>query len=143
MFELILLTGNGEQYREMVKSIIVPAKSGEIGILKDHHPLVSELSMGSMKITKENDKEEIMFIKGGFIEVRDNKVYILADIAERIEEIESLQAAKARDDAKELLKTAKDAVEIEQLEEEIKMQMMREKLAGLARFKKDEKHRKI
>jgi F-type H+-transporting ATPase subunit epsilon len=90
---------------EDVLEISVPTKEGEITVLPDHIPLVAGLMPGVIEITeKENGKKKIVSVSGGFIEVLKNKVVILADTAERAEEINIDRAEEARKRAEETKK---------------------------------------
>ena len=85
-----------------VERLIVPGVEGELGVLTLHAPLLTMIQPGVLRIVKGDDEVE-MAITGGFIEVRDNRVTILADAAERAEEIDSARAEEARRRAQRLL----------------------------------------
>ena len=87
---------------EGVDRLIVPGVEGELGVLTLHAPLLTMIQPGVLRIVKGDDEVE-MAITGGFIEVRDNRVTILADAAERAEEIDSARAEEARRRAQRLL----------------------------------------
>ena len=87
---------------EGVERLIVPGVEGELGVLTLHAPLLTMIQPGVLRIVKGDDEVE-MAITGGFIEVRDNRVTILADAAERAEEIDSARAEEARRRAQRLL----------------------------------------
>lgn len=89
---------------EDVLQVSVPTKEGEITVLPDHIPLVAGLMPGVIEITEENDKKNVISVSGGFIEVLKNKVVILADTAERAEEINIDRAEEARKRAEETKK---------------------------------------
>jgi F-type H+-transporting ATPase subunit epsilon len=91
--------------KEEITQVSVPTKEGEITVLPDHIPLVAGLTPGVIEIIKNGDsKKEIMSVSGGFIEVLKNKVVILADTAERAEEINIDRAEEARKRAKKIKK---------------------------------------
>ncbi|HBW47864.1 TPA: ATP synthase F1 subunit epsilon [bacterium] len=75
-------------------SVILPEPQGEIGILKSHIPLIAALGNGVMRF-KTNAEEKRFFISKGFLEVKDNNVIILAEIAEKAEEIDTDRARSA------------------------------------------------
>lgn len=94
-----------------VDQITLPTKMGEITILPGHIPLVSSLLPGEVLIKK--NKEEIpLAISGGFLELANNNLTILADTAERVEEIDEERAEQARQKAKELLEKKQDLDDI-------------------------------
>jgi len=88
--------------KETVRQVSAPTKQGEITVLPDHIPLIASLQAGVIEIVKENGDRDIMSLSGGFIEVLKNKVVILADMAERAEEIDISRAEEARKKAEEI-----------------------------------------
>lgn len=78
-----------------VDMVIVPGAEGTLGILPRHAPLISLLSFGEMRV-KRGREEESLTIFGGFLEVANNVVRVLADVAERAEEIDLARAEEAR-----------------------------------------------
>lgn len=87
--------------------ITVPTKSGEITILPDHIPLISILKSGVIEVKRVDNVVEIMSVSGGFIEVLKDKIVILADTAERAEELDVTRIEEARRRAEEIKKNAK------------------------------------
>ncbi len=90
--------------KEQVIQVTVPTKQGEITVLPSHIPLVAGLMPGVIEIKKSDNSLEVMSVSGGFIEVSKNKVVILADTAERAEEIDMDKAEEARERAKKTIK---------------------------------------
>ncbi|MDA0989066.1 MAG: F0F1 ATP synthase subunit epsilon [Chloroflexi bacterium] len=74
-------------FSDQVESIVAPGEAGELGILPHHAPLLSILRAGELRVTQDGQEQSIV-ITGGFLEVLDNKVTVLADAAERIDEID-------------------------------------------------------
>ena len=85
-----------------VDMVVAPAVDGHVGILPRHAPLLTILQVGELRIAKGNDEQSIV-IAGGFMEVLNNKVTILADAAERSEEIDIASAEEARHRAEQTL----------------------------------------
>lgn len=75
--------------------VIAPGSEGQLGILPRHAPLLTTLALGELRI-RENGVDEGIFVAGGFLEVNDNVVTILADDAERATEIDEAHAEEAR-----------------------------------------------
>lgn len=100
-------------YDADVEQITLPTLDGEITVLPHHIPLISVLRSGEMHVVK--DGVDIpMAVTGGFVEVRpDSAVDILADSAERIEEIDLERAEAARIRAEEYIKTRKFETDVE------------------------------
>jgi len=75
--------------------VIAPGAEGTLGILPRHAPLISLLGMGEMRV-KRGREEDVLTIFGGFLEVANNVVRVLADASERAEEIDLARAEEAR-----------------------------------------------
>jgi F-type H+-transporting ATPase subunit epsilon len=75
--------------------LIAPATEGEVGILPRHAPLLTALVPGVM-VLKRDGQEEVLAVSGGFMQVANNRVLILADTAERAEELDEQRAQEAR-----------------------------------------------
>lgn len=90
--------------KEMICQVTVPTEEGEITILPAHTPLVSILKPGVIEYKNEKGDTNIASVSGGFIEVLRNKVVLLADTAERAEEIDEQKANEARKRAESSLK---------------------------------------
>ncbi|MEK7632062.1 MAG: F0F1 ATP synthase subunit epsilon [Patescibacteria group bacterium] len=86
-----------------VSSVNVPTVDGEIGILLNHIPLVSILAPGELRAVTSTGEEQVMAVSGGFVEVRDNAVVILADTAEHAHEIDEQRAEEARQKAQQIM----------------------------------------
>lgn len=99
MLNLEIVTPEKKVLSESVEAVTVPATNGELGILSNHAPLISSLKPGILSYTKAGASQK-MVISGGFIEVSQNNVSILADVAETAEEI-NVDAARAERDAAE------------------------------------------
>ena len=95
-----------------VDMVIAPGGDGALGILPHHAPLISTLSHGELRVKKGN-KEQSIIVFGGFIEVTPEKVIVLADSAERIEEIDVERAEQARRLAEDAIRNRGETVEIE------------------------------
>ncbi len=93
-----------------VESITLPTSMGEITVLPDHLPLVATLVAGEVRV-KVGGQDVLMAVSGGFIEVRPGKVVVLADTAERAEEIDEARAEEARQRAHKLMQQERVADE--------------------------------
>lgn len=90
-------------YRDEVDQITLPTKEGEITVLPNHIPLISLLQPGALTVKKDGE-EVYMAISGGFIEVQPgNKVIVLADTAERSEELDIKVIEEAKERARQVL----------------------------------------
>ncbi len=82
--------------KQEILQVTVPTQAGEITVLPDHIPLISILKPGVLEIKTLNKETEIMSVSGGFIEVLRDKIVILADTAERAQELDESQIMAAR-----------------------------------------------
>jgi F-type H+-transporting ATPase subunit epsilon len=97
---LEIITAERVVYSEDVDIVVAPGIEGQLGILPHHAPLMTMLQPGELMVRK-NNQEELMFVSGGFLEVRGDKVVILADVAERADEIDVARAEAAKRRAEE------------------------------------------
>ncbi len=91
--------------RERVEQVQIPGKSGELGVLPGHAPLITTLTIGEISY-RQGTNTHYIAVAWGFAEVLPNKVTILADTAERAEEIDVKRAQEAKARAEEALKRA-------------------------------------
>ena len=101
-FELEIATPNRLLVREHVTEAQIPAANGYLGILPDHSPLLALLGTGSLSFTL-NGKSQSLAISGGYVEVQPDHVRVLADSAEKAEEIDLERASVALKRAEERL----------------------------------------
>lgn len=113
---------------EGVERLIVPGVEGELGVLSLHAPLLTMIQPGVLRIVKGTDEVE-MAITGGFIEVRENRVTILADAAERAEEIDLERAEQARRRAEETLERRETEIDLARAEAALQRALLRTKVA--------------
>ncbi len=99
-------------FEDEVDSATVMTETGEITVLPGHVPLVSSLRAGEMRLLK-NKTEELLAVSTGFLEVRPgNQIVILADTAERIEELELEKIEAAKEAARRLLEEKRHADDV-------------------------------
>ena len=90
--------------------VVVPTKTGELGIHPRHVPIMNLVRPGTVRITVPNqDQQVLLAVSGGLLEVRPDKLTILAEVAVRSEEMDQARAEEARKNAEERLKSATDA----------------------------------
>ena len=94
--QLDVVTPERRVLAEPVDMVTVPGLGGELGILPGHTPLISQLQTGVLTYVQEG-KSYPLHVSGGFVEVRDDHVSVLADVAELPEEIDSARARLSRD----------------------------------------------
>jgi len=94
--QLEVVTPERRVLAEPVEMVTIPGLGGELGILPGHTPLISQLKTGVLTYV-EDGKSFQLHVSGGFLEVRDDHVSVLAEVAERPEEIDTAQARQARE----------------------------------------------
>jgi F-type H+-transporting ATPase subunit epsilon len=94
--QLEVVTPERRVLAEAVDMVTVPGLGGELGILPGHTPLISQLQTGVLSYAN-GGKTSQLHVSGGFLEVRDDHVSVLAEVAERPEEIDAKRARLARE----------------------------------------------
>ena len=107
--------------------VVVPGSMGELGIFPKHAPLLSTLEVGEVRVTKA-EEEYSFFISGGFIEILPGQITILANTAERAENIDEARAKEARDRAEALTTQIGEEIDIAQAEASLKRATVRLKV---------------
>src|SRR5512140_24596 len=97
---LDIVTAERAIYSQDVDEVIAPGIDGELGILPEHAPLMTMLQPGMLTIKRDGDELNLA-VSGGFMEVRPDRVIVLADAAEHAEEIDIARAEEARRRAEE------------------------------------------
>jgi F-type H+-transporting ATPase subunit epsilon len=105
--QIAVVTGEREIYRGEAEEVVAPGVEGELGILPHHAALLTALKPGEMRI-KLGGAEDDLFVSGGFLEVYNNVVTVLADAAEHAEDIDHARAEEARRRAHDRLTEVKD-----------------------------------
>jgi F-type H+-transporting ATPase subunit epsilon len=99
---LEIVTPERLAYEGDVDAVVCPGIEGELGVLPHHAPLLTTLDIGELRVRR-NNVDEGIFIGGGFLEVNDNVVTVLADDAERSANSDEERALDARKRAAALL----------------------------------------
>jgi F-type H+-transporting ATPase subunit epsilon len=97
-----IVTVEGRRFRGDADFVVAPGLEGELGVLPHHVPLLTPLAPGSVKVRNQG-QELFFFVSGGFLEVRPDQVTVLADAAERAEDIDEARAEEARRRAADML----------------------------------------
>jgi F-type H+-transporting ATPase subunit epsilon len=116
-------------FSDDVDMVLAPGIEGELGILPHHAPLMTALVPGEIVIHKAGQEDVLMAVGGGFMEVRPDRVTILADSAERAEEIDVARAEAARQSAQQLLSGRPSGVDIVRAENALRRSQIRLKVA--------------
>ena len=100
--KLDIVTAERVVYSEEVDAVIAPGIEGQLGILPHHAPLMTTLQAGEL-LVRRGGEEDTLAISGGFLEVRPDRIIVLADSAERAEEIDISRAEAAKKRAEQRL----------------------------------------
>ena len=120
-----IVTPDGPVYDSEVTMVIAKTTSGEIGVLAGHIPMVAPLAIGAVKLKKEDGTTEVVAVSGGFIEVRPDKISILAPSAEVAATIDIARAKEALNVLKQRLQKKQDNIDFKRAELSLKRAMNR------------------
>ncbi|EQB38188.1 MULTISPECIES: F0F1 ATP synthase subunit epsilon [Virgibacillus] len=110
-----VVTPDGPILEDSFQMVSCKAESGELGILPGHIPLVAPLSISAVRLKGENDIERLA-VNGGFMEVRPDKVTILAQSAETPSDIDVKRAEAAKTRAEQRLQSKQDNIDYQRAE---------------------------
>jgi len=121
---LDVVTAERIVFSEDVDSVIAPGIEGQLGVLPHHAPLMTTLHTGELRVRKAGEEISLV-ISGGFLEVRPDRIIVLADVAERAEEIDLARAEKAKARAHEELQRRPKGVDLAVAEGELRRALTR------------------
>src|SRR5215469_677971 len=127
-----VVTAERELYSGEADIVTAPGSEGELGILPRHAALLTTLKVGEL-VVKLSGAEEPFFVSGGFLEVSNNNVAVLAETAEHAEEIDQARAEAARRRAQELLAQSQSDTERAELVGALERAMARIHVAEITR----------
>lgn len=125
---LDIVTAERLVYSEEVDIVVAPGVEGQLGILPHHAPLMTTLQAGEM-IVRKGGEEFSLAISGGFLEVRPDRIIVLADTAERDDEIDLARAEEAKRRAEERLSQAAVGVDTARAEAALRRSLARLRVA--------------
>jgi F-type H+-transporting ATPase subunit epsilon len=102
--QLEIVTPERLAYSDTVDAVVLPGSEGEMGVLPHHAPLLATLGIGELRIRK-GGAEEAFAIVGGFVQVRPDKVVVMAETADMASEIDLERAQEARREAERALES--------------------------------------
>ena len=121
---LDIITAEKLVYSDEVSSVVAPGSAGQLGILPNHAPLLTSLKPGELKVLKEGEESNIA-VSGGFLEVLQNVVTILADTAERAEDIDFERAEAAMKRAQDKVNSSDSDMDLEKAIQALKRSQAR------------------
>ena len=117
-FQLEIVTPEKLVVKDQAEEMQIPGKNGYMGILPGHAPLITELSVGQISY-RNGSETHYLCVAWGFAEVLPDKVTILAETAERGEEVDRERALKARDRAEKRLSSSDPEVDVERAQDSL------------------------
>jgi len=139
-FKLELVTAERLVYSDDVSTVIAWGTEGQLSILPHHAPLITMLQPGELIIRKD-DGESYLAVSGGFLEVRPEKVVILADACERADEIDIARAEEARRRAGEIMEAPSPETDTAAAEAALRRSLVRLRVAERSRRRRAQKHK--
>jgi F-type H+-transporting ATPase subunit epsilon len=136
---LEIVTPERLAYSEEVDSVQLPGVEGELGVLPHHAPLVSMLGVGELRIRK-GGAEESFAIVGGFLQVRPDKVVVMAETADMASEIDLEKAQQARREAEQALEGRVEAIDLSAARAALQQALLRIRVAE-RRHREGPRHR--
>ena len=133
-----IVSAEAEIYRGEATMVVATGEMGELGIAPRHAPLITRLKPGKVVVTTADGEQLDFAISGGILEVQPQGVTILADTAIRAENIDELEAVKAKEEAERVLANRGEAMEI--AEAQAKLAEAMAQLQALERLRKTLKH---
>ena len=128
-FQLEIVTPEKMVVRDVAEEMQIPGKNGYLGILPGHAPLITELAVGEISYRKSN-QTLYLAVAWGFAEVLPEKVTILAETAERPQEIAVKRAQQSKQRAEDALKNGKTEADFSKAEDDLKRAETRLEVAG-------------
>ena len=127
--DLEIVTPERLAFSGPVDSVSVPGSEGELGILPHHAPLIATLGVGELRY-RTGGTEESFVIAGGFVQVRPDKVVVMAELADMASEIDLEKAAEARKAAEQALESGyQEGANLSMARAALQTALLRERLA--------------
>ena len=128
-FQIEIVTPEKMVVRDVAEEVQIPGKNGDLGILSGHAPLITELAVGEITYLN-GGRTHRLAVAWGFAEVLPDKVTILAETAERPEEIDINRAQAAKQRAEDEFKNGKTEEDFARAEDDLKRAETRLEVAG-------------
>jgi len=133
-FHVSMVSADRQLYSGKAERLVATAARGAPGALAGHAPFLSILKAGQVRLTLPDGKEEVIYISGGFIEVQQGQTIILADDAERAEQLDEERVREARRRAEEKMRD-KTSTKLELARAQAELAQTMAQLAAIRRAK--------
>ena len=129
---LEVVTPEKQVVNDLAQIVIAPGSMGEFGVLAGHTPFMTSLNTGAIHYRDESGKDQFVFVSGGFAEALPDKVTVLAESAEKMEDIDIARAKEAVERAEKRLSEgrAKEKVDIARAKAALDRAVVRIRIAG-------------
>jgi len=134
---LDIVTPEESVFSDEIDMLVAPGMEGQLGILPHHAPLMTILGIGELVI-RNGSEEQYLAIGGGYLEVQPDRVIVLADVAERAEDIDIARAEAARERAQRSMLEKPSGMDAAQAEAALKRSLVRLKVATRRRHRRQE-----
>ncbi|MGM0564864.1 MAG: F0F1 ATP synthase subunit epsilon [Pseudomonadota bacterium] len=114
-----IVSAENELFSGEVSMLVAPGDQGELGIKPKHAPLLTRLKPGEIRIKRDGQEDENIFVSGGFLEVQPNVVTVLADTALRAHDIDEAAALEAKQRAEQALANRKSDMDVAHAQAEL------------------------
>lgn len=114
-----IISAEGQLYSGQADMVIAPAIQGEIGVAPQHAPLLTVMIPGELRVNETNGEVKEFFVGGGVLEVQPNGVTVLADSADRADDLDEAAAQKAIAEAEEKLSNNNSDMEVAKAKAEL------------------------
>ena len=130
---LEVVTPDKEVVNDMAQIVMAPGSLGEFGVLSGHTPFMTSLKTGAIHYRDQNGKDQYVFVSGGFAEALPDKVTVLAESAEKMEDIDPERATVAMERAEKRLAEdrAREQIDIARAKAAVERAVVRIRIAGL------------
>lgn len=137
MLKFEIITPEKVAVSEDIYEAILPAQDGQIAVLPGHIPLITLLSPGIISIRRQkgdsDNQLEHLATSGGFVEITHNNIKVMADTAERADDLDEMRIEAAKTEAKRQLSQAKDEVSYADAASRLEIELARTKVKNLKR----------
>ncbi|ASK35788.1 F0F1 ATP synthase subunit epsilon [Alloalcanivorax mobilis] len=98
-----IVSAEKQLFSGLVELVVASGVEGDLGVMPGHAPLLTRLKPGPVRIKTQDGNEEVFYVSGGFLEVQPKLVTVLADTADRAQDMDQAEAEQAKQRAKEAL----------------------------------------
>ncbi len=98
-----IVSAEEQIYSGLVELVVAAGEMGDLGIAPGHAPLMTKLNPGPVRVVKQGGEEEVFYVSGGYLEVQPSLVTVLADSAERANDVDEAAALEAKKEAERVL----------------------------------------